>query len=340
MYTYTYIYTCVYIYVYVYIHIYKCIYTYMHTYIYIYTHTYIHIHVYIYIYTRIHMYIFIYLFILSVSPKTCQKNVFSNHYHHLKGQRITSPPPISSSQGTELCGARITPYEPPLFFYYRCRAKRLASNFIFWSVPHGMAMEAIVYTYLPCILLWSFHIRVTRLISSNTCVGVWNVFVLLVLTDLLIWSCHYMPEHSKWTICTVGVQFSGSDCLWPKLTVPRPCSSVPLSTENKWTGWARQRPVHGSTLFHLIWRPPCSTSILFHSISRRKISFDWNVSCKALSLACQRASPHQILTSIVDPNSSISQPLLSLPLIPLQYLRPAKLCHTRCFMSTPSLTRN
>jgi len=37
---------------------------------------------------------------------------------------------------------------------------------------------------------------------------------------------------------------------------------------NKWTGWAGLIPVSCSTMFHLIWRPPCASSILFHSIWR------------------------------------------------------------------------
>jgi len=317
--------------------VYIYIYAYIYIYIYTHIHTYTRIHIYIYTYTYVYIYIFIHTVGVSKNrPEEClfqplppSKRPTNNQ--STSHQLFTGHRALWSSH-YPLWATAI------LLLQVQGQAFGLQLHILKCFARNGHGGYSIHLFTMYIVVKFSYQSHKTHQFE-HMC---WHVkcVCFTCLTDLLIWSCHYMPEHSKWTICTVGVQFSGSDCLWPKLTVPRPCSSVPLSTENKWTGWARQRPVHGSTLFHLIWRPPCSTSILFHSISRRKISFDWNVSCKALSLACQRASPHQILTSIVDPNSSISQPLLSLPLIPLQYLRPAKLCHTRCFMSTPSLTRN
>jgi len=207
MYTYTYIYTCVYIYVYIYMHIHKCIYTYMHTFIYIYTHTYIHIHVYIYIYT--YTYVYIYIFIHTVG-------VFKNLPEECFFQPL--PPSIRPTNNQSTSRQLFTGHGAP----WSSQHPLWATSILLLQVQgqeFGLQLHilkcfarnghiGIVSTYLPCMLT-CFHVRVTRLISSNTCVGVWKEFVLLVLTDLLIWSCHDKPEHLKWTICTVGVQFSG-----------------------------------------------------------------------------------------------------------------------------------
>jgi len=52
-----------------------------------------------------------------------------------------------------------------------------------------------------------------------------------------------------------------------KITGTKPYSLV-VPLWNKWTGLYRQRTVHYYTLFHLIWRPPCSSRILFHPFWR------------------------------------------------------------------------